>query len=545
MKQTTSIIKILLSYILPVCIMCSCSEEPEISTGTIIGTVNSSDNGTEALSGVSVTIKETGTSSSTGTDGSFKFSNLKPGAYTLSFVKSGYTSDSRNVSVVAGKESRVDIQLEKVVEKAEISVSPRSIDFGTTHSELSVTISNGGKASAEWSVDLGDNHWLSVSQTSGTILPGKSQSVTFKADRGKVAEQKSVVVNLHADGNIIPLTVTCSPEKKASEMSVAPAELDFGTDASTLDVTIRNTGNADLDWTAVKPLPEEISLSAESGKVASGGDMIVKVTLDRAKIKTAFSSTFSLSDGTRTYAVGVKAQAKGDVPGGGDIAVSSGLYAYFPFDGNLKNLTENEITGYGNPEPSYVDGLVSGLKAASFSRTDKSSFVVSQGLVDGKEMTVSFWAKDISEGNIYHVVSSNTANSKDGVMMVLRFEEGHLKYIIDRYKINYEYAKSGNLTHSKINDGAWHHIALVSDYEKTKYTCATIRLYVDGELMDTLTEEINHFSELEVEKKHFGTGTRFVMGGDNVPNMKIANFRVYDARCLAASEIKEIFQKKQ
>ena len=63
--------------------------------------------------------------------------------------------------------------------------------------------------------------------------------------------------------------------------------------------------------------------------------------------------------------------------------------------------------------------------------------------------------------------------------------------------------------------------------------------------MDTLTEEINHFSELEVEKKHFGTGTRFVMGGDNVPNMKIANFRVYDARCLAASEIKEIFQKKQ
>ena len=131
-------------------------------------------------------------------------------------------------------------------------------------------------------------------------------------------------------------------------------------------------------------------------------------------------------------------------------------------------------------------------------------------------------------------------------MMHLSYAEGHLKYVATR-RNNYwnsDYKKTGNYTHKDIADGDWHHIVIVSDHNQITPDKITTSLYVDGVQMDSLTEEYAGSYEEKQSERPFGTGTKFIMGGDNTPNMKIANLRVYDEWQLPASEIKNLYTKK-
>ena len=83
---------------------------------------------------------------------------------------------------------------------------------------------------------------------------------------------------------------------------------------------------------------------------------------------------------------------------------------------------------------------------------------------------------------------------------------------------------------------------MISDYDKLNYSTATTSLYVDGRLMDTITEDVINS---ESSNRHYGTGTKFILGGSGVPSMQIAHMRVYDARQLSADEIKTIYEAKQ
>ncbi|MDE6693634.1 MAG: hypothetical protein K2K05_09640, partial [Muribaculaceae bacterium] len=83
------------------------------------------------------------------------------------------------------------------------------------------------------------------------------------------------------------------------------------------------------------------------------------------------------------------------------------------------------------------------------------------------------------------------------------------------------------------------------DFTRTNYAKATTQLYIAGRLMDTVTEDINPFTEAESSGANYGTGTKFILGGENVPNMQIANLRIYDARLLSAEQIKNIYNAKQ
>ena len=220
--------------------------------------------------------------------------------------------------------------------------------------------------------------------------------------------------------------------------------------------------------------------------------------------------------------------------------------AYFTFDGNYDDLSGNDKYAYGNPEPTFVAGPVSGKKAIAFSRANMTKVVVNDGLIDSPSMTISFWLKDVSEGDIFWVTSSNILHNKISTMMHLSYEEGHLKYVATRNNHYYtsDYKKTGNYTHKDIADGEWHHIVIVSDHNQISSNKITTTLYVDGVQMDSLTEDYSASNEERVDDRHFGTGTKFIMGGDNTPNMKIANLRVYDEWQLPASEIKNLYTKK-
>lgn len=618
----------------------SCTEEEEITQGDIVGVVTDAINGTQPLSGVQVSILPNGASTNTGSDGKFSFPQLEAGEYKLQFIKEGYETNTKSVTVVPGQVANADIQLTAVKQDALIQISPSTLNFGTTQTELSVTIQNNGNTSTDWNLDLGSHTWLTANPTAGQIEADKQQSIIFTVDRDKITEVQTVIIKLSAFGNSFPINVSCAPKNAQSYMSVEPEILDFGNDLQELPLTIKNAGTTSLNWTIANPTEPAITLSENSGSIPSQGTKVVKVFLNRSNGAVNINTTLVLSDGIKEQTVqivsGTESQAglmkiepesldfgkdsdevsftisnigktelnwnAGEIkesclsvtPMEGKLAagesqtvkvvldrnnmkeelntvltisdkntqknisitaqpytlvVTQGLYTYYKFDGDFNDATENAINGFGNNSPSFVEGIGKNSQAVKFSLTDNSSFIVPKPITDSRTLTVSFWGKDFSDGNIFFLVSSNNNAS----MFTFTMSQGSLKFLVTRYNNEYQYSNKPAFTHPTITDGKWHHIALVSDFNNIEYATTTTSLYVDGALVDTVTEKVNPFEEGTPSQASYGTGIKFIMGGNvtierktiNGTNMSIDNFRVYNTRCLSANEIKQIYDARQ
>lgn len=527
----------------------SCAKDAEPLTGNIQGIVTESGT-TTPLSGVQVRIVGNGLSATTGGDGQFSFHDLDAETYNLQFMKDGYETNTRSVTVLVGETANCDMQLRPEQADAGILIEPSTLDFGSTQSEMAVTITNKGNTTTEWSLNLGENPWLSASPASGNIAAGRTQSIVFAVDRDQLAEAKTARVTLAAFGNSYTISVSCSPRTEAAEMTVSPTILDFGTELSELSLDIRNTGNAELNYQVSGLTVDYLTVSAMSGAVAAGGNQVLKVNLDRELMPSAVNTTFVISDGTKETVITVtatKTEGGDDEPVAGETVVTQGLYTYYKFDGNYEDATENAVHGFGTC--TFVDG-VSGGQALKFSRTENTTFTVGSPIIDSREMTFSFWGKDFADGHIFHLLSSN-ANDP---MFTLSLDGGALKFVVTRYHNIHQYGAATAFTHPALTDGKWHHIAIVSDFETTAYGTITNTLYVDGLRVGSVTETANHFSENGGSQSSYDTGTTFVMGGSlklsnsvtlNATNMTVDNFRVYDNRMLSGSEIKEIYEAKQ
>ncbi len=538
-------------FLMAFCTLCRCSEDEEVMTGTIIGRITNS--GGENLTSVTMTLSPGGRSRTTGDDGRFEMVDLEPGQYTLQAQKSGYKTNTKTVNVVAGQTASGDMVLTPTTQEAEIVVTPSTLAFGTTQTEMAVTITNNGNATTSWAVELGRNNWLSASPSAGYIAGGKTQSIVFSVDRNKLTERKSVVINVSANGSTYPISVSCNPaNSKDAEMSISPKMLDFAGTIQKLSFEIKNIGEADLTW-RVKQLTEPaITLSVESGVVVPGGSNLVYVEVDRTKVTTDIQTSFIVTDGYVDEAITIKVSKDGSHEGGGDeetpgegvaeTVVPEGLYVYYKFNGDFSDATENAVNGFGQNGPTFVDGVTSGSKAVKFNRTDNSYFNVPASIMDRKEMSVSFWGKDFSDGNIFYTVT--TGNEK---IHTLTMYQGALKYVACPYYVNYQYASTGSFTHPTLTDGKWHHVAITTDYSITTYDRVTSKLYIDGNLVDVMAQPSSNIST------SYGEGMKFVMGGSTKfnqvsitgSNMSIDNFRVYDTRSLSAQEVKAIYNAKQ
>ena len=159
----------------------SCTEEEEITQGDIVGVVTDAVNGTQPLSGVQVSILPNGASTSTGSDGKFSFPQLKAGEYKIQFMKEGYETNTKSVTVVPGQVSNADIQLTAVMQDALIQITPSTLNFGTTQNELSVKIQNNGNTSTDWY-----NPQIQISAESET-----KRSIFRKRDKTKRSKKES------------------------------------------------------------------------------------------------------------------------------------------------------------------------------------------------------------------------------------------------------------------------------------------------------------------------------------------------------------------
>lgn len=287
-------------------LLVACTEEERDYTGSIQGIVTESGT-TTPLSGVQVSVVNQGTSTTTGSDGQFRFNNVEAGSYQLQFKKDDYVTNMKSVNVLAGEIANCDIQLQPEKKEADIQIEPSTLNFGTSQTELSVTVTNHGTAATEWSLDLGNNAWLTASPLSGNIAAGKTQSIIFTVNRDKLSETKNVKVALSAFGNSYTISVSCAPKTAKSEMVITPTSIDFGETAQEKDITIKNTGNAILTWHISGITEECISVSATEGTVEAEGSKVIKVTLDRTKQTKDLNTSFIISDGIKEQTVTVKA----------------------------------------------------------------------------------------------------------------------------------------------------------------------------------------------------------------------------------------------
>lgn len=819
----------------------SCSEEEVSVFGNIYGTITDSKSG-EPVRNAEVIISPGNKTTVSGSDGHFEFRDLEAEQYKVSVEADGYEYNSRQVTVVPGKDVTCDFRLKAIEIIQNLTVSPTTLNFGTSQTEMSVTIVNKGTEETEWTVEIGNYSWLSANPKMGRIDASKSQTIVFTVKRELLTEEKSIVVNIAAFGNTYPVSVSCAPKQTHGELSVEPTSLDFGEDATELNLKIKNVGDDELNWTISDITVPCLSVSEISGNLDIGGNKIVKVKLDREKLTEDLSTTFIVSDGTKEKSVTVKAKKKilkgelsveptsldfgkdvsektitiknvgtaslkwtisnitaplsvsvkegelavgaskvvqvkldresmtedvttsfvvsdgeqekevnvvaekviyvaqmevltteldfgpqttelpltiknsgnadlnweikninnncisvntpkgtlapnatfnvvvklnrSNMPsplntsltvtdGSNDIMVAikaekgrsllslsttkldfgeaetimtfditnqsnatanlrwkineayhdwltvsptsgelspnssksitvmldrsamtsdfeteieifdigeeksysvnviatksspiysvsvrEGLYAYYTFEDNFEDLTENEVHGYGMNSPTFVTGVKSDSKAAKFSRTKNSSFVVPEGLFDTRDKTISFWGKDFEDGVIFYVVSS----VRNEVMFSLSMSDGALKFVGRRYMNYYQYDNAPSFSHPTINDGNWHHIVLTSDFNKTSFSTTTTTLYIDGMKVDTITEDGNIYDEAESEMASYNTGIKFVFGGSvklnksltlNGTNMSVDNLRIYDTRRLDADEVKTIYKSKE
>lgn len=281
----------------------SCTEEEEITQGDIVGVVTDAANGTQPLSGVQVSILPNGASTSTGSDGKFSFPKLEAGEYKIQFMKEGYETNTKSVTVVPGQVSNADMQLIAVKQDALIQITPSTLNFGTTQTELSVKIQNNGNTSTDWSLDLGSHTWITANPAAGQIEADKQQSIIFTVNRDKITEVQTVIIKLSAFGNSFPISVTCAPKNAQSYMNVEPEILDFGNDLQELPLTIKNTGNTALNWTIADPTESAITLSENSGSITTQGSKVVKVFLNRSNGEVNINTTLVLSDGIKEQTV--------------------------------------------------------------------------------------------------------------------------------------------------------------------------------------------------------------------------------------------------
>jgi len=88
-------------------------QKAEVKAGSILGVVTDKEKGTP-IRGVNVVLKETGQNITTDRSGSFRFDNLKPGAYTISFDAEGYLDYTDIVNLAEGQTYTMRVALTPV-----------------------------------------------------------------------------------------------------------------------------------------------------------------------------------------------------------------------------------------------------------------------------------------------------------------------------------------------------------------------------------------------------------------------------------------------
>ena len=195
---------------------CKPDDNTESGSGKIYGTVN--DYATsEPVNGANVQLRPSGKTALTGSDGRYEFIDVASGTYFIKVTKEGYSDliDDYDIVVTGDQEIQRDVQIRKLPsslhiydnEQHEISELDFGADEGVT--QRTIRILNDGHNILSFTI-IKTANWISnISQTEGTIDPGKTCPIVVTIDR-----------SLLADGNNTTKLIVTSPDDGGNEITV-------------------------------------------------------------------------------------------------------------------------------------------------------------------------------------------------------------------------------------------------------------------------------------------------------------------------------------
>ena len=187
-------------------IVLACSkDEPIAITGNISGTVTESGS-SEPISGASVSLSgEVNQSTSTGSSGSFGFSNITAGSYQITVTKSGYVSQTKNVTLQAEKTASANFSLQKNLPAA----NPNQLELTTEENSKTIELENTRSGVINFTTQT-SKEWLKVNPSTGSINQGNKLIITVSADLENVpynTYNENLVINVGEASLSIPVKV--------------------------------------------------------------------------------------------------------------------------------------------------------------------------------------------------------------------------------------------------------------------------------------------------------------------------------------------------
>lgn len=393
--------KTILSLFIALLALASCTQPVIEVFGSISGYVVDETTGA-ALGGARVTITPTGSSQVTSTDGEFLFDNLDAQEYTLSIKKDGYEDMSQKVSVKAGMTSSVQVALKLVQPILNVSVS--SLDFGDEVSSLAMDITNSGKGILQWEIQE-DVEWITCTPASGSTSD-KSASVVVKASREgmeKGSYTETIVISSNGGSTIVKVKMSVGNSIK---ISVNPSELDFGHLESQIQMTITNSGNTAIKYSA-STANDWLTLSKSSASVLTT-DYINAIVSREGLGAGSYTSSITISTDGGDLIIPVRMQvAEKSAPTVTLENVDEVSYNSASISGTIVTIGSSKVTRYGfcysksNQKPT-VNDLMSNLGDCSAPKAFKGT------LTNLESMTV-YYVRAFAE-NQEGVAYSRTLN---------------------------------------------------------------------------------------------------------------------------------------
>jgi hypothetical protein len=222
-------------------------------------------------------------------------------------------------------------------------------------------------------------------------------------------------------------------------------------------------------------------------------------------------------------------------PGGS--AITNGLVAYYTFDdGTADDLSELEFHANLINAPDFITDTPNGQGKALFLKATAKQFmnipVVPFG--DQQKFSVSLWLKDFREGLIFTGISSSKYKTDNYPQLYCI--NGKFEFLAGDTFTDFSPFSYGV---SPIQDGEWHLVSITTILENYEWT---MKLYVDGKLVDTLTQY--SYNSLKVSKIQIGGDGDGRINNAIATNMKVDNIRFYD-RVLDAADVKAIYEAEK
>ena len=223
------------------CILLATCSSSEPDLGDITGRVTNDED--QPIQGADVEILGGGGATKTDAQGHYEFLSIGPGTYRVQVSKANYKTEEKSVTVEIGKAKALDFTLHPAKQK--LSLSTKAVDFETEATTKIVTVTNAGMADLNWQLTE-QVDWLTCTPTSGIIKPGKSESVTFRADRTKVLVGTwNDKVVFASDGGSEEVTVSITVPSISVRWE--PAEMNFGDIETVMD--LRLSGGSNVSYT--------------------------------------------------------------------------------------------------------------------------------------------------------------------------------------------------------------------------------------------------------------------------------------------------------